>query len=222
LIQTLLSVLLSIGVISLIYERFLHESYASDLARFLNLETAIVNSGLQDIAQDRTIDWDNFLAESSSVDALLREPQRWFMAHIDAVLDAARHRPVKMTIGLPDPDSSQFPVMAHLAGLSEDALSSRIQTAIDELEAKFDDASEELRPGTVIEVVQYPDPLAYELVFTEERVAVMMGHISSPKVGENRATFAFRPSGSHYPSSWWRPQLDVLKSLDPICHKEKR
>lgn len=45
LFETLLSVVISIGTISLIYELFLRETYADDLSRFLNLKAAIVNSG---------------------------------------------------------------------------------------------------------------------------------------------------------------------------------
>lgn len=222
LFQNVFGTLFSIGVVGILYEWYLRRSYADDLSTYLSLKTAIVTSGLQELAEDRFVDWREFTGRASTIQGQFREPQRWLLRNFEHILDSAKSRPVTATLGVPDPQSSVFAEMARSVGLETTIFEQRIQTTISELESMFDAASPELQSGTSISVVQYAEPIAFEIVLTEDSVAVMLTRSVKATSSDQRLAMVFRQEPNIYPSAWIRPQLDYLSQLKPISYKEKK
>ncbi len=222
-LQTILASLLTVGVISLLWEAFLKQVYARDLSRFLKLRASTVRTALQDVMPEDELDWSDLLGRATTVRVLLANPMVWLPQHQRLLLAAARRQAVDVVVGVPDEDGAHFPAVAQACGMDPDRLKAAIATANQSLEQGFD-GDTEVRVGSSFEVRTFDGLLAYDTVVTEDAVILLLGapRPAGPQSRRLAVTFARVPDGG-YPALWLASQLNAaLDARTPIMKRERQ
>lgn len=222
-LQAIISAVLSIGLISLIYEAFLRQTYGEDLARYLRLRASMVASGLRDVLPDGRFDWGTVLKDVSEVRAILRNPVAWLPAHQDELFEAARKRAVQLTIAVPDRDGPLIEEVAKGCGLSKEQLQNAIDTAVKMFTLAWDTKKANVSAGTTFRIVPYTSIPSYEVVIGGEDVVLLLGGPDSTVAPSERLAIAFEGGpGARYPTDWLIQQLAApLDGLTSIWEKTK-
>jgi hypothetical protein len=213
-LQTGFTTLLSIAVISLVFEVLLRESYAKDLLRFLRLRTALVTSGLQDISPAPDVEWEPILGHASRLTALTRDPSTWFDRQLPAILNACQKRATTVVVGLPSPDDPGFATIAASIGLSDDVLKQRINVSIDSARIQWQARKVHLHSGSSLRIVAYRSIPMYELVQADDQIVCMFGHSVGHTVGDYALVMNFVQDGDAYPAAWLIRSLAELATMN--------
>jgi hypothetical protein len=152
----------------------LRESYGRTLHRFLNLKTAIVQSGLSGVSQAPGVAWQAIVEPASQITVIARDPSQWLVPNLPHLLRAAEKRGAAIVIGLPDPAGACIAEIAATVGLTNSQiLSQNIELAVSTVENQWTTRKTQLHSGSSIRVVSYDDVPLYELLVADE-VAVCL------------------------------------------------
>jgi len=199
------SALLGVGLLSLVFELFLRESYAEALQTFLRLNSAITRSGLKDI-DDRAPDLSVELKAATTVKAIVRDPQAWVLAHYAYVLEAATARQTTIVLVFPDPGSPAFPAVAESLDVTESELKSGFDLALSALRQRWGTVGR-IHPGSTIKVYLTALPL-YEVTCIDESAVCVFDSSAEHRQGDRRLSLRFQTEGD--PVTWFRKQVDEL------------
>jgi hypothetical protein len=215
-LQSTLTVLLGIGLVTLIYEIIVRESYARDLRKFLRLRTALVTSGLEELRTDQGYEWREVLITAGTITALIRDPSIWIVANFPIAIEAAQKRATTITIGLPDAQGPSFADIARSVGLSEDQLAQNIDVARDLMENQWTTHESRISRGSRLRVVAYTAFPLYEVVLADDQVVCLFPRTVGHELGDERLALAFVQERSEFPASWLRRPLDVLQEANEL------
>jgi hypothetical protein len=199
-----LAALLSIGLLSLIFELFLRESFAESLRRFLRLNTALTKSGLVEISSSVT-DLNARLVAARKILVIARNPHEWVLAHYSSVLTAASQRPVETVVVFPDPDSAHFAAVAESLDYSEQELRSNFDLAMSAIRQRWGTTGR-LREGSTIAVKTAAMPL-YDVSCADNFAAFSLDASVEHNQGGEQLVFTFDGHGP--PVEWLTTQFEA-------------
>ena len=208
LVQTILSTLLSIGVVSLLFEFLLRKDWATDLLHFLNLRVAVAQSGLEHIGNEGTVDWAEVLPGAVRVEALIRDPGKWYATNLQHLLTASQRRPATIVIGLPDPDGPNFGQVAASVGLTDIQLRGSIDLAGQLLEGQWATNEPNISVGSVFRIVMYTEIPMYEVVSVDNTTYCLLSKPVGHVIGDYALVVKFFQDGPQYPTTWLRKCLE--------------
>ena len=214
-IQAIATTMLGLGLLSLVAEVFLRESYGRDLLRFLHLRTAIVRSGLQHVVVDSEFDWSPVL-RSSKIDALIRDPSSWVMRNLSNLLAACEESPIAVRVFVPDVDGPMFDEVASTVGLPPDDLKRNIETTRQAVENQWHGRLSKLDKGSTFSIVPYTEIPLYETIVTDRHVVLLLVRTVAHGIGDEGVTLSFEQSKQDYPSNWLRESVGKLPPSNPL------
>jgi hypothetical protein len=221
LLQTLLTTVLSIGVISLLFEYLLRRSWAEDLLRFLRLNVAVSKSGIQHVGEEPSVDWAAALGQAVEVRALVRDPSKWLQTNLSHLLLAAQRHSANILIGVPNPDGEHFEDIAACVGLSADQLRQSIDIATQSLEAQWAAHKPHLNEGSVFRLVPYDQIPLYELVAVDNSTFCFLSRPVSHGIGDYALVLEFLQDSPQYPATWLRESLRALEDLNELTIRDR-
>jgi hypothetical protein len=220
-VQNVLSVVLSIALISLVYEVFLRRRYAEDLLRFLNLKGSTVASGLQAIDRDVGFDWAGFLHGATDVKIVVRDPNR--VSNVwPLLLQEQKTNAVSVTFALPDPDGSQdfLGGAGRAVGLTADDLAAQSRLWSRMIEEQWTHLEAELKPGASIRILHYSTHATYDVYAADGKLAVILGPAFTHTLADSGVVLYFDGDESRsFPSSLIRPQAADPPGASPHFQK---
>lgn len=196
------SALLSIGLLSLIFELLLRESYARALRKFLGLKGALVASGLTDI-KTGSVDLSARLAHATTVQAVVRDPHAWVLAHYSDVVAAATSRATTITLLFPDVDSPHFPALAESLDYSQDELRNSLDLAVSAIQQRWGTVGR-IHAGSTIVVKTVQLPL-FEITCVDDYAVCALDSSIEHRQGGPGLVFVFEGDGP--PSNWFKEQI---------------
>ena len=214
-IQAVATTLLGLGLLSLVAEVFLRESYGRDLLRFLHLRTAIVRSGLQHVVVDSEFDWEPVF-RSSRIDALIRDPSKWVMRNLSDLLAACEASPIAVRVFVPDVDGPMFSDVASTIGLPAEDLQRNIETTRQAVENQWHGRLSKLDKGSTFSILPYGGVPLYETVVTDRHVVLLLARAVGHEIGDENVTLSFEQSKQDYPSNWLRESVGELPPSNPL------
>ena len=105
---SILTTILGIGVVTLLVEFFLRKKFGTDLLRFLQLDAAVVKSGLSTLGPSTTVQFHVEMEAMDSITVLARSPGGWLNEYLPALLRTAQRRKIEITVALPDPSDTDL------------------------------------------------------------------------------------------------------------------
>jgi hypothetical protein len=209
--EAILTTLVAIGLISLLVEVLLRESFGRDLRKFLRLDEAVVGSGLQQIASEEYVNWQETLESASKISALIRDPTIWLNNNLPWILAACQKRATTVIIGLPDKgDDDLLAAIAGTIGVDAGTLAGRIQSAINSTENQWKGQEQFLDSGSTLTIHPYGQVPLYESVVADDHVICMLPHARRHEQGDRQLTITFDQDRTGYPSRWLREAHDGL------------
>lgn len=199
------SALLGVGLLSLIFELFLRESYAEALQDFLRMNSAITRSGLKGIG-NAAPDLAEELKAASTIKAIVRDPQSWVLSYFTHVLHAATHRQTTILLVFPDPRSPSFAAVAESLDVTEAELQSGFDLALTAMQQRWGTVGK-IHPGSTIKVYLTALPL-YEVTCIDESAVCVFDASAEHRQGGKRLSLRFETEGD--PVAWLVSQIDVL------------
>lgn len=214
-LQTLLTTMLSIGLISVLFDVLLREKYGEGLRRFLNIKTALVRSGVIDVGSADGFAWGE-LADATSIKVLSRDPSPWLMPHFGILIKAAERRETTILIALPDPDGARLPEIAASVGLDAQQLKSNINVSVDALRNQWKARQSSIKKGSTVRVVAYGQlPLA-EIVATDRAVTCFLSKAVGHQVGISPVYLTFDDVESDFPMTYLCEPLAAIQSNNEL------
>lgn len=187
---TVSSALLSVALVTLIYELALRQSHAVALRKFIRLNSTVVRSGLQAIQEDADVAWRDLFATSTTATFVLVAPYR-AVAYLNDVIRAGRGRDVQIRFCFPDlpddvpkdlvqddttaPDTAtdtRAALQAKSIGAG-DQLPAAIASTIEDLVSTFERESVRLGENSALAVAVYNEPLFAEGVVLDHATVIM-------------------------------------------------
>ena len=216
-LATMLSTALSVGLLSLIVELFLRESYARALRRFLNLKTTLVQSGLLDISV-RPGDLSERIERATTVRAIARDPHAWVLAHYSSVVMAAVKRQVHVSLLVPDAEGEHFPAVAESLDVTPDELRNNIDLALGALKQQWGSVGP-IHPGSTISVRAVQLPL-YDITCVDDLAICTLGSSVEYRQGTRRVVLSFE--GADGEAQWLRSQIGAAEEAGELWAADDR
>jgi hypothetical protein len=97
------AVFLSIGVIALAYDAYLHRAFTDELLQLVQLERNVADAGVLEVTEEYAFDWEARLGRCTELQALVLNPASFIQRVWPHVQAAMRQHPVRISVLLPDP-----------------------------------------------------------------------------------------------------------------------
>ncbi len=176
---TAFATVLSLAVITLVYELLLRQSHARALRKFIQLNATVVRSGLVAIDEEADVPWRDLFTSTTSATFVLVGPYS-ALGFLNDLLSAARGRVVRARFCFPDladravsgagQESSR--TISDSIG-ADDRLGGSIASTVDDLLSAFDRRSGELGGGSMLEIAEYDRPIFMEGVILDRSTVLM-------------------------------------------------
>lgn len=177
---TVFSAVLSLALITLIYEMALRQSHAIALRRFLRLNSTVVHSGLQSIEEDSDVEWRELFTATSSATFVLASPYP-AVGYLKDLIRAGRDRALKIRFCLPDipaeaemdeQSAARVEALTRAVG-ADQRIGSAIGSTIEDLVSTFERESSQLAAGSTMDVAVYDVPVFMEGVLLDRATVAM-------------------------------------------------
>lgn len=177
---TVFSAVLSLALITLVYEMALRQSHATALRGFLRLNSTVVHSGLQSIEEDSDVDWRELFTATSSATFVLATPYP-AVGYLKDLIRAGRDRSLRIRFCLPDIPAgteideqsvARVEVLTRAVG-ADQRIGSAIGSTIEDLVSTFERESAQLASGSTMEVAVYDVPVFMEGVLLDRATVAM-------------------------------------------------
>ncbi|WP_133434167.1 hypothetical protein [Aeromicrobium phragmitis] len=217
-LSTIFSTLLSVGLLSLIVELFLRESYARALRRFLGLKATLVESGLVDVVSDKPSDLLKRIEGATEIKAIVRDPNAWVLAYYSSVMKAAVKRPVKVVLLFPDVDSDYFNSVAESLDFSATELRQNIELAMGALKQQWGSAGPVHSDSSI--VVKTTHLPLYEIICVDQYAVCSLEASVEHRQGARRIVLVFE--GDQSESTWFAEQIESASEAGEVWAADGR
>jgi hypothetical protein len=174
----ILSVLLSLGIVAILYDLFLRGSVLHETLEIVGVKESVTNIGLRDISQGSPPDWKVFCSGAQTIAILLLNPLGWVENEWTHVLSAARSRSVDVSIYIPRADGDHIELLASRLGFPTSEFVPLLKSAKNFLESSWrGEADKSIKKGSKFTLRTYQGIAGYEIGLFDDR-AVMI--ISDP------------------------------------------
>lgn len=213
--RDLASVLISLGVVTFVYEYLLRASLTNEILQRVGLQQRLVDTGITQIATESDIQWREYLAESRSFFVLLVDPSPTLTRLWALVLEASRDRAVQVVICLPNRASTGFGSMAERLGLTPDQLSDRIDSARRQIEdgwGNAKDAAPRIVRGSSLQIRYFDSAASYEVVRSDGFAVLMLPRAIAAAADAGPAVFVLERRSNRFPHTWLDEQVRLASS----------
>ena len=210
------STVLAIGLITVLYDAVLRQSFTQELLQLVRVASALRSAGVQDVNDELRLDWQSILDGGSSFHIVLIEPTAWLERGWHHILEAARSRKVTVDICVPRADGASGPAIAQQLKMSLDEYYARVKGAVESISDSWTHADPALYKGSSVNVYSFDGLPSHSLIVADERV-VLLTHACFGKVPlEGALAISFDGQPRSYPTNWFISQAKQLADLDPI------
>lgn len=209
------AVILSIGLITVIYEARMRSSFTSELLEIVDLRQSLLDAGVKQVCHESDIAWKEVLEPASSFSLILIDAGAWVERDWNHVLSAGRKRPIKVEAFLPDPEGPALQSLSEHLGLDPNDLKSSIERLRQLMEDGWKNAKSSenpLQPNCSIEITYHSQFPSYSLVMAnEETIAILHGALGRT-AGDESVALRFGQGSADFPAKWFRDQVGRLRN----------
>ncbi len=125
----LASSVLSIALISFVYEFRLRRTVETELLRLVGIEKSLAAHNLVAAGRAASVPWDHILVGASRFRILMAEPGSWVRTNWDTMTSGVTERPLTIELFFPKHDGRRLPLIAQFHNLSQQELKDSIGRA---------------------------------------------------------------------------------------------
>jgi hypothetical protein len=216
---TVFSVLLSIGVVSLIYEVWIRELVSAEMLDMMSVKESVARSGLKDINLRTHVDWRSLYFGSSSYTILPRDVASFATREWSFILEAGRARPIRVRLLLPKSDGTCFDSLEHHLGKQPGSLRNAVDDARESIIRSWRAASKAdpgLKSGCNLEVYEYDDFPACGVLVTDDSLALELDASLPREAQDEGVLLVFDPRRQDCHAAWALIQLERVMTDDRL------
>lgn len=208
----LASAVLSIALISFVYELRLRKTVEAELLRLVGIEKSLAKHQLSAAGRAASVPWDDILNGASRFRVLMAEPGSWVRANWAGMVSGVKERPITIELFFPKPDGKWLPLIAEFHNVSEQELidSVRRATEIAEQEWKAARKAKELSVGSKLSILYVDAFPTYSVVKADNRIITTTFPSTSRPPADNGFALAYEGAADAYPTSWFNTELERL------------
>lgn len=223
LMYSISSTVLSIGLISFLYELWLRRTVEAELLRLVGIERSLASHHLLSARDASRIDWNTMLVEASNFRILLAEPGGWVNTNWSSIVEGGRDRPIHVELFFPDPEGERFSHVADFYDVSEVYLAEDIERAsrIAEDQWKIASGIGALSPGSKLQVRRINAFPSCSVVRADNKVTITYFSSTSRPSTDSGFALTFGGSSSAYPIKGYDEELDRLSSGNPSYYENE-
>jgi hypothetical protein len=233
LVTNLGATLLTIGVIGVTYDAYLKrtftdeamavagaylkESFTKELLETLNIDQALAQSGIREVAVGAQIDWAQVHRGAARVSCFLINPQWWLELHWPLLLEHVRVASASIEIFCPDPEGPYIRDVADRFDIPRSLLEEQCREARRRVEQEWLNVRQSARPpvtGTQVRMKWYTDIPAFEVVSGDESAVLRIRGSLGDRTGDDVLVLRVGASPPTPASQWVEQQLDRVRGLN--------
>ena len=218
-ITTVFSVVLSIGLISLVYEIWLRSEVAGELLALVRLKESVERSGLREIVVSSHMDWADLFLRCNEFTLLPRDIATFASREWLHVLEAGRARKVDVHLLLPSTTGNSLGVLEAHLGMTLGSLVGIVTDARDSMLKAWDSATNSeppLRIGSSLTVYEYDEFPGCAVFATDTTVAIELSATLARQPGDQGVTLLFDAKRNSQYFAW------AIKQIDRARGEEKK
>ncbi len=212
LLYNIFSAVLSIGVVSFLYELRLRRTVEAEMMRLVGIEKSLSSHCLASAGDASKINWSRTLEEASTLRVLLAEPGNWVQANWNVIIKGGRERKIHLEFFFPKPDGDWSEHIARFHKLEQVDLAANIKRASDVAEDQWKAADEagDLSQGSTISV-KYVDAFPTCSLIRVDSMLITISFPSTSRLPtENGFALTFSGPADTYPINWYDSELKRL------------
>jgi hypothetical protein len=212
------SVVVSLGLITIVQEVYLREALVRELLEFVGLQRRLFDAGIQEICSSPDLDWKKFLQDGETYRLLLIEPTVFVDRDWNHVLDSGRSRAISVEVYLPNPEGPSLDVVAAVEGLRNDEFKQSLERAGRSLQDSWTTAAlskPALVGGSAFALRFYDQVPALALLMCDEDIVFIANRVVDNRAGGAVMAFRFRATSNILTRAWADEQIARLRELAP-------
>ena len=218
-VVTVLSVVLSIGLISLIYEIWLRDAVAGELLAMVRLKESTAESGLSEIILKSHFDWGRIFLGCREFTLVPRDIPTFASREWPHILEAGRQRKIDVSVFLPSQAADSFRALESHLGAQEGTLNGAVEDARETMLKAWDSASKSqppLRAGSTLTVYEYDDFPGLAVFATEETITLELDAALARQPGDQGCLLVFDGKKPSQHVSWASTQIERSRQPERI------
>jgi len=203
--------LLSIGALSLIYDLGLRRELHTELLKLVGIQRSISSNHVSGASRNADAPWPDLLTRKADYRCILVDPLLWTETNWQLIADSARQRKVHVSLVVPDPTAPYLNRFADFLGVSEQQASSSIQQAIELVESRWKDLSEQKRiiTGSTIEVRHAVEMPSYSIVIADQSAIMSHFSVAGKRGSDLGFSVIFDGPLDSFPMNWLARQVET-------------
>jgi hypothetical protein len=217
-VTSVASSVLTVGLITLVYDGYLRRSFTTELLRLVGLQSNLAAAGVEEIVQEPDLRWNELLAHSTRYRILLLDPTTWIDREWPHVIASGRSRKIDVEVYLADPDGASLERLAENVSLLLGELQQRLTTAQRVLEDSWTTAARSdppIQSGCKLTVRLYDRIPGFMMALADDHAVVITGGALGRHPGENALALRFERANSQLSDHWFEEQVARLEALAP-------
>lgn len=171
----ILSVLLSLGIVAILYDLFLRGSVLHETLEMIGIKESITNIGLRYISQSEPPDWKALCSGAQTIAILLINPLGWVENEWKYVLSAAKGRSVDVSIYIPRADGEHIELLASRLGFPPAEFIPLLKSAKNFLETSWrGEEDKSIKKGSKFTLRTYQGIAGYEVGLFDDRAIIIV------------------------------------------------
>jgi hypothetical protein len=208
----ILSVLLSLGIVGIVYDVFLRGSVLNETLEIVGIDESVANVGLRNIQQGLSPDWKVLCSGSQRMAILLIDPQAWARSQWTHVLETASIRAVDVSVYIPRADGDHVESQAMRLGFSQSDFVAQLKSAKDLLETSWGAESKKgsLKRGSKFSLRTYEGVAGYEIgLFDDQAIMIVSDPLKRDYIAHS-LVLEFAGTAARPLHGWLHDQLTRL------------
>jgi hypothetical protein len=208
------SVLLSLGIVGIVYDIFLRGSVLNETLEIVGIEESVANVGLHKIQQGSPPDWKLLCSGAQRISILLTNPLTWVESEWTHVLQTASIRALNVAVYIPRADGDDVESLASRLGFARSDFVSQLKSAKDFLETSWSTASKKgsLKKGSKFSLKTYQGVAGYEIGLFDDQAIMMISNSLDREFPAHSLVLEFAGMPARPLHDWLHGQLDKLDS----------
>lgn len=218
-VSTLLSVVLSVGLIGLVYEIWLRDGVARELLTLVRLKESVHQSGMTEIVLSTHTDWAAIFLGSREFTLMPRDVATFASREWPHVLEAGRERKIEVRLLLPNQAGPSLQVLEAHLGEPPGSLASTVDKARQSMVTAWESAAKAqppLKSGSSLQVFDYDDFPGCAIFLTDATVAIELTATLSRRPGDQGCMILFDAKRNSPYVSWATGQIERACGEDKI------
>ncbi len=207
------SAVLSIGLISFLYEFRLRQAVEDELLRLVGIQGSLSTNQIVAAGDSGGIDWGSIIDPAAQFHVLLAQPGVWVQSNWSRVVRVGRDRKIAVDLFLPNPDGPCLSALAAYLGLPDQELKLDITRAKSVAEDgwKIAHDNRQLREGSRLKIAFFDNIPAHSVVQADRRCVLFFASATGRQPAETGFSMRFEGPENIYPISWIAEEFGRLE-----------